>query len=340
MSILAAAGDEPITAASIMLALMTVGFGTVIAAVLGFFRRGSVVGPPRGERSEAPGVLLVLAAGLVVWFGAQIVYGSVRAAQHRASGSTEPFTTAVLGAADYAFLSTIPFILALLVVAVGDRLAAPTLPRELGWSLGQLRGGLWRGGLAALSIVPLVMGGSIFLTMLYRAIGYEHPTAHEMLKVLGESRDPVIRVTLIIGATLLAPVFEEFLFRGHLQTLLVHAFSPRPQPAPRREVYGFEPLVPGAPRLEPPPPPAPPEPPPAPSARVRWAAIFLASLAFAALHPVWTWPLIFVLSIGMGYAYERTGNLWVPVVIHLLFNTFNTVYMLLSQRFEPLPQPL
>jgi membrane protease YdiL (CAAX protease family) len=39
-------------------------------------------------------------------------------------------------------------------------------------------------------------------------------------------------------------------------------------------------------------------------------------------------PLIFVLSLCLGYAYERTGNLWVPITIHALFNTIETVYSL------------
>ncbi|MGB7157161.1 MAG: CPBP family intramembrane glutamic endopeptidase, partial [Tepidisphaeraceae bacterium] len=68
--------------------------------------------------------------------------------------------------------------------------------------------------------------------------------------------------------------------------------------------------------------------------------IAVASFVFAVLHPAWTWPLIFVLAVGMGYAYERTGNLWVPVFIHLFFNTINTVVTLLSSRFEPPAPPL
>ena len=50
---------------------------------------------------------------------------------------------------------------------------------------------------------------------------------------------------------------------------------------------------------------------------------------FAIIHPGWTVPVIFVLSLGLGYAYERTGNLWVPLTIHLLFNTLQTTFFLL-----------
>ena len=44
--------------------------------------------------------------------------------------------------------------------------------------------------------------------------------------------------------------------------------------------------------------------------------------------PPWMAPLIFVLSLCLGYAYERTGNLWVSIIIHAAFNTTSTVIFL------------
>jgi membrane protease YdiL (CAAX protease family) len=51
-----------------------------------------------------------------------------------------------------------------------------------------------------------------------------------------------------------------------------------------------------------------------------WPAVFLAAAAFAIVHPWWTWPQIFFLGICLGYAYERTGNLWMSITMHALFN--------------------
>ena len=65
-----------------------------------------------------------------------------------------------------------------------------------------------------------------------------------------------------------------------------------------------------------------------PSARARWQAVLLTSLAFALFHPLWMAPLIFVLAICLGYAYERTGNLWVTIAMHAIFNTCNTLIFL------------
>jgi len=58
--------------------------------------------------------------------------------------------------------------------------------------------------------------------------------------------------------------------------------------------------------------------------RSRWSAIVLASVVFAALHPWWTIPAIFALSLGLGYVYERTGSLWAAFVMHAGFNGVQT----------------
>jgi len=51
-----------------------------------------------------------------------------------------------------------------------------------------------------------------------------------------------------------------------------------------------------------------------------WPAVFLAAAAFAMMHPWWTWPQIFFLGACLGYAYERTGNLWMSITMHAMFN--------------------
>ena len=46
------------------------------------------------------------------------------------------------------------------------------------------------------------------------------------------------------------------------------------------------------------------------------------------------WPVLFVLAVGMGYAYEKSGSLWRPIFIHALFNSIPILQSLLSG-----PQP-
>ena len=51
-----------------------------------------------------------------------------------------------------------------------------------------------------------------------------------------------------------------------------------------------------------------------------WAAIIISAAAFAMVHHWYTWPQIFFLGFCLGYAYERTGNLWASITMHALFN--------------------
>jgi len=43
------------------------------------------------------------------------------------------------------------------------------------------------------------------------------------------------------------------------------------------------------------------------------------------------WPAILMLSVGMGYAYERSGSLFRPIFIHIFFNTTTVCAVLLSR---------
>ena len=55
-----------------------------------------------------------------------------------------------------------------------------------------------------------------------------------------------------------------------------------------------------------------------------WLAVVLSSVAFAAVHlPIQTMPPIFVLSIVLGYNYERCGRLYASILMHALFNAAN-----------------
>jgi membrane protease YdiL (CAAX protease family) len=61
--------------------------------------------------------------------------------------------------------------------------------------------------------------------------------------------------------------------------------------------------------------------------RSRWLAIVVTSLLFALPHePLYALPALFVLAIFLGYAYERSGCLWPPILMHVLFNTKTLVW--------------
>jgi uncharacterized protein len=52
-----------------------------------------------------------------------------------------------------------------------------------------------------------------------------------------------------------------------------------------------------------------------------WVAIAVTAAMFAGVHADSAhWPALFVLAMGMGYSYEKSGSLWQPIFIHALFN--------------------
>jgi uncharacterized protein len=68
------------------------------------------------------------------------------------------------------------------------------------------------------------------------------------------------------------------------------------------------------------------------STRSRWFAIVLASIVFTAVHgQLWMMPPILFLSICLGYLYERTRNLWVPMIVHAMFNATSIALFLLQK---------
>jgi membrane protease YdiL (CAAX protease family) len=355
-----------------------------IASAAGVFRRGSIVGPARLDpRRSAWPLLIVLVCGLAAWVGAQAAFGAWKQARRVAAGVVAPLSTADFTAADFAFLSTAPFAIGLLVLVVAGGLTERATGANLGLRGRSLRWGAAQGFVGILIVMPIIFLAAAVLERLYEQVGYQHPTEHELLTVMKTAHGGAEFALLIVGATVMAPLFEELLFRGYFQTLLGRAIglgrmvwrdaltppelapaelapvgvmpigevaaaaaatTPRPGtlPAPSQEIVPAPPSSP----LSPPPAPAdaavvvsyasPPvvrERPPIPDAAwQRWAAVVAASVVFALVHPLWSSPLIFILALGLGYAYERTGNLWVPITMHLLFNAIQTTIFLLMTR--------
>ena len=118
-----------------------------------------------------------------------------------------------------------------------------------------------------------------------RGIPAPDTLGHSTLRALTES-DPSVWVWVVIAdVALLAPVFEEIVYRGFLQTGLVRLL------------------------------------------RSPMAGIVLTSAIFALMHagavPSYALATLFVLSIGFGIVYERTGRIGAPIAMHAAFNGLN-----------------
>jgi membrane protease YdiL (CAAX protease family) len=174
---------------------------------------------------------------------------------------------------------------------------------RLGFSSWQLAPGIVKGLLASLIILPLMLGVMLGTEWLWNRIHFEHPTEHDLLQILGETSSPPMKLAIIASAIFLAPLFEELLFRGYLQSALLATFL---RWRGRTEAWT--------------------------ATGPRWVAIIVASIAFTLVHQhLWLMPPIFFLSICLGYAYERTNNLWVTIFVHAAFNGVSTLVFLITR---------
>ena len=153
--------------------------------------------------------------------------------------------------------------------------------KGLGLQWGTLHRDLASACVSFLAIMPLFMA-MVQLT-LWAGESVQGPTyqmeQHKELQLLQDCPHWSLRVSILIVAVAVAPLVEELLFRGLLQST-IRSFVDRP-----------------------------------------WVAIGLTSVLFAMVHQnAEHWPALFVLGAGMGHAYERSGSLWQPILIHALFN--------------------
>ncbi|MBN2589895.1 MAG: CPBP family intramembrane metalloprotease [Sedimentisphaerales bacterium] len=136
--------------------------------------------------------------------------------------------------------------------------------------------------IAILPLMNLLLGAIVFLNELIFSPDYQIPT-HQELQTLAENSNITIRFAIAVGTIVVVPFFEEMLFRGLLQTMI------------RSNLYFYK--------------------------YAAWIAILMTSVFFAITHANPShWPVLFVLSMAIGYSYEKSGSLFRPVFMHMLFN--------------------
>lgn len=152
-------------------------------------------------------------------------------------------------------------------------------------------------GLLAMVVVwPIVAGTSMVTSYVARVIegGPVDVIAHDTLAQLAESSFGPWHVVMSIQLVLIVPLLEEVLYRGILQRTLKSL-----------DLGG-------------------------------WTGIVITSVVFVAMHRgVAQWhalPALFVLSLGFGWVYERTGRLAAPIAMHSMFNALNLALLWWSLR--------
>jgi CAAX protease family protein len=140
-----------------------------------------------------------------------------------------------------------------------------------------------------LAVWPLIIAAIIVTKFLGEHIwgrNYQMPQ-HQELQLITEYSQLALRIIIVIVAVVVAPPLEEMLFRGFIQTML------------RSVLENLRFRATGAP----------------------WLAIAMTSGLFAMMHadPA-HWPALFILSMCLGYTYEKSGSLFRSIFIHALFN--------------------
>jgi len=158
-----------------------------------------------------------------------------------------------------------------------------------------------------LTVWPLITA-AIILTMFFgeQIWGQEYQMQqHQQIKLITEYPQMPLRIIIFIVAVVIASLFEEMIFRGLFQTTIRSYFEAR----------FWSPITQGMPH----------------QGRVTdrygaWVAILISSGLFTAVHAEPShWPAMFVLGIGLGYAYEKSGSLFRPIFIHSLFNATSII---------------
>jgi membrane protease YdiL (CAAX protease family) len=131
---------------------------------------------------------------------------------------------------------------------------------------------------------PIMMAAitmTMFVAELIWGADYEMQQ-HQQLELITEYPQLPLRIMIVFVAVVIAPLLEEMLFRGFIQTAIRSFFNIR---------------------------------------NSAWPAIAASSMFFAIMHAeAGHWPALFVLGVCLGYSYEKSGSLFRPIFIHLFFN--------------------
>jgi len=144
-----------------------------------------------------------------------------------------------------------------------------------------------RAGLITFAIaLPLLVTVGILWTLFLNRVGLP-AERQELIGLFAEAKSPFLLGSLVVLASIVAPITEELVFRAGL---FRYARTRLP----------------------------------------RWAALLLPAVVFGALHGnLASFAQLVTLGVLFSLAYERTGNIAVPMVAHALFN-LNTIALILS----------
>ncbi len=145
----------------------------------------------------------------------------------------------------------------------------------------------------------VVIFGLVFMALMVTLVvsklcGYMDEQKHLFLEMLRKNPPKLTIAILVVSAVVIAPMVEELIFRGVVQSYLIGLFD---QIYPKNQ---------GASEM---------------SHIACWLGIAVTAGFFAMIHADWQhMPALFVLGVALGYVRQRHGCLVIPIMIHSLFN--------------------
>lgn len=285
----------------------------------------SVAGPSRLDPSVGSPAALWLSAVIAffAWLAVQATYvqavhgaeleavrqsAASKPASQSEAGPTTRDANSILQPRETVVLAAGSQVFGFAVLLIADaRLLKPGGLKRLGLVGGHAARALAPGLLGAIVALPLTWLVIVITEFAWQQAGFRPPQDHQLIRMLRVSPAADLKILVAVSAALCAPVFEEALFRGHVQTALSAWIAGLLRQAKPELTETDLPIWP------------------------RWLAIGVTAILFALVHEAgWMIPPLFVLAVCLGYAYERTGNLWVPVVMHAIFNAVSVTWVLAS----------
>ncbi len=249
------------------------------------YRLGLIRGPQRLPADEPIWPLVfILFGGMSIW--AFVPFAILRYLHRH-----EPMSAKIeMTSHEKVIVGIVAGVVPLFFILLGTKTRRERGMEKLGLRGRDLPGAIGPAIAAGACVIPLVYWTARFTQWLLKKLQKDHPLKHELLEIMDVAPSPWIKVAVVVGAVVVAPLFEEVVFRGYLQTLFLRIFRVR-----------------------------------LPEALARWLAVIGASLLFTLVHEWPTWLPIFVLSVCLGYMYERTGKLWTSILMHALFNAISVI---------------
>ena len=151
--------------------------------------------------------------------------------------------------------------------------------------------------------LPAVMAASSLAIFVRVLLGYAPPeSGHQLLALLTKTDQTELMLALLFGsAVIVAPIGEEIIYRGVIQTALARVMGKHMRPA----------------------------------------VLLISSTLFALVHlgsvPMEMLPALFVLGFILGWLYETTGSLWPGILLHALFNAINIALAAVEVLYQTPP---